>query len=285
MKLKVIRTKPIKDFPNYLALDSGEIYSIKREKILIGGINNTGNGYRTVCLMKNGIQYTKSIHRLIAQTFVPNPENKPEVNHINGDTKNNHYTNLEWATRSENQQHAYDTGLQKPQFGEDNAMFGKFGKLHQNSKIVYQYALKGNFIKEWDSLMSINRELGFGIAHISQCCNKKRNFSNGFIWTYIKGDIKPFDLKCVICGKEIIYSPKARNQKYCSTECSNKFHGNRYTPVEKFTRDCDLCTKEFEAKNSFQTYCSTQCRGKVNRERQKRRESDLIQSRENIYKV
>ncbi len=61
------------------------------------------------CRVKKG----KSIpfHRIVAKAFIPNPENKPEVNHIDGNTMNNKVTNLEWVTRSENIQHAWDTGL------------------------------------------------------------------------------------------------------------------------------------------------------------------------------
>jgi endogenous inhibitor of DNA gyrase (YacG/DUF329 family) len=277
MKLKVIRTKIIKDFPNYLVLDSGEIYSIKSEKLMTGGVISSGKGYRAVTLMNNGIQYNKTIHRLVAKTFIPNPENKPEVNHIDGNTINNHFTNLEWTTRSENQQHAYDTGLQPLQLGEDNHMFGRFGKLHQNSKTVFQYDLKGNFIKQWDSLMDINRELGFGVGHISQCCNKQRNFSHHFIWSYIKDDIQIFDKNCIVCGKEILYSPKARNQTYCSRKCFDK---SRYVPVEKFMVNCNQCGIEFEAPKITTIYCSTKCRNKTNRARRKIREAELkIQSR------
>src|SRR6187401_2825832 len=69
-------------------------------------------GYKTVRIHLNGKSTHKSIHRLLMSAFVPNPENKPFVNHIDGDKLNCSLDNLEWCTPSENTQHAYDTGLQ-----------------------------------------------------------------------------------------------------------------------------------------------------------------------------
>ena len=68
-------------------------------------------GYRRVVLMKNGKQINALVHRLIAQTFIPNPENKPEVNHKDGNKENNSVFNLEWCTHKENVHHAIETGL------------------------------------------------------------------------------------------------------------------------------------------------------------------------------
>ena len=69
-------------------------------------------GYLHVVLCKDGKGKCYYVHRLIAEAFIPNPEKKPQVNHINGDKTDNRIENLEWVTSSENRQHAYDTGLQ-----------------------------------------------------------------------------------------------------------------------------------------------------------------------------
>ena len=101
------------------------------------------------------------VHRLVAIAFLVNPENKETVNHIDGDKSNNHVSNLEWCTRSENTQHAYDIGLHKPYSGIKD---------------------KGNnkFAKEWDELLKQGlsfRKIGklYGVSHhtVSRTINKK----------------------------------------------------------------------------------------------------------------
>lgn len=252
MNIKGTQAKLIEDFPLYAILETGHIYSFKTNKYLSKTLRN---GYEKLTLFNKDKCKTFVVHRLVANAFIPNPENKLEVNHKDGNKLNNHISNLEWNTRMENYQHAVENNL-----------------AFRNPKTVYQYDLKGNFIKKWDCLVDIERELGFSIGHISNICNKKYNkkYYKDFIWTYKKGDVQPFNKKCIICGKELKYSPKARNQKYCSVQCSNK---NRYTPVEKHLVKCELCGKEFEAKRISQKYCSGYCYRKTNREKKKIRET------------
>ena len=96
-----------------------EVYKIssyskikRKNKILSGGINN--HGYRQHTLYMNGKQQQFYAHRLVAIAFLENPENKYSVNHKDGNKLNNAVSNLEWATISENTQHAYNNGLIKP---------------------------------------------------------------------------------------------------------------------------------------------------------------------------
>lgn len=82
---------------------------IQKEKLLKP--SNTSTGYKKVELCKDGKRKSFKVHRLVAIAFIPNPDNKPEVNHIDGNKINNNIDNLEWVTSSENSVHAYETGL------------------------------------------------------------------------------------------------------------------------------------------------------------------------------
>lgn len=102
----------INDFSDYMIYENGNVYSNKRNKFLKPSLNRD-NGYLRVCLSNEIKEKRCSIHRLIAIHFIPNPENKPEINHINGIKTDNRIENLEWATSRENHLHAYRTGLSK----------------------------------------------------------------------------------------------------------------------------------------------------------------------------
>lgn len=100
---------PIRNYSDlYLVSTKGNVHSIRRNRT-IGSI--TTNGYKSVVLCKKGIKNTFLIHRLVAKTFIPNPKNKPEVNHKDGNKLNNDYSNLEWSTSTENNIHAIQNRL------------------------------------------------------------------------------------------------------------------------------------------------------------------------------
>lgn len=84
-------------------------YWNKPEKILNPAKDS--KGYLRVAIWKNGKQHTYKVHRLVADAFIPNPENKPQVNHIDGNKQNNNVENLEWCTNQENQIHSWKSGL------------------------------------------------------------------------------------------------------------------------------------------------------------------------------
>lgn len=141
------------------------------------------NGYVEIGLSKDNKTKYFTIHRLVAKTFIPNQENKPEVNHIDGNKQNNCVTNLEWVTSRENQKHAFKLGLQKPN-GKENYKYIK--PFVEKSKIkVCQYDLNNNYIQTFGSIEDAKRYLKeiYNITgHVWECTVGKRNSTGGFKW-------------------------------------------------------------------------------------------------------
>lgn len=112
---------------------NGNIYSLQRKQEIILKPGKMSSGYKMVSLVRDGVNKSLSIHRLLAIHFIPNPNNLPQVNHIDGNKTNNSISNLEWCTRSHNMKHMYDNGLKKY---KPLHYKGKFGVEHNRSKAV-----------------------------------------------------------------------------------------------------------------------------------------------------
>ena len=142
------------------------------------------DGYFTVQLSKNGKRKTCKVHRLVAETFLYNPENLPEVNHKDEDKTNNFVflnedgsinkekSNLEWKTHRDNINH-----------GTHNERSAKTRTNGKQSKPVLQLTLDGELIREWPSIMECARN-GFNQSHVCLCCNGKQKTYKGFKWCY-----------------------------------------------------------------------------------------------------
>ena len=130
-----------------------------------------GNGYLFVILYKDGkAKKHCTIHRLVAEAFIPNPSNFPQVNHMDECKKNNYFENLEWCSSAYN--NSYGTRTRR--------------MAEKNSKPVVQLDKKGNFISEFESLREASRRTGIADENICRCCNHKpgRYSAGGFIWIY-----------------------------------------------------------------------------------------------------
>ena len=99
---------PITGFEDYAINEEGQVINTRKGNSLTPHLNE--NGYLYVTLRRNNRNVTTSVHRLVAETYIPNPENKPFVNHIDANRSNPHKVNLEWCTQSENIKHAYKLG-------------------------------------------------------------------------------------------------------------------------------------------------------------------------------
>lgn len=133
----------------------------------------SGNSYYKVKLCKDGKTNNKRVHVLVAEAFIPNPDNLPEVNHKDENGLNNRVDNLEWCTRKYNIN--YGTAIERM---KEKMINGK------TSKPVYQYSIDGKLIKEWSSTMEIQRQTGYANGNIGKCCRGKYKQAYGYKWSY-----------------------------------------------------------------------------------------------------
>lgn len=153
--------KPIKGYERlYQVSTLGRVKSLnynktKKEKILSPG--NNGNGYLFVTLYKNG-RKNLFVHRLVAEAFLENPDNLPEVNHKDENKTNNSVSNLEFCSR-------------------------KYNARYSNAKKVGCYR-EGNFIKVYDSTIDVTND-GFNQGNVVSCCQGKLKTYKGFQWKYL----------------------------------------------------------------------------------------------------
>ena len=173
--------KPIKDYEElYLISNYGNVYSIRNNRELI--LQKSKDGYTKVVLWKNGKPYYTTAHKLVAEAFIPNKDNKPLVLHkkaiIDGGT--NCVDNLYWGTQSDNMKDRVRDGHQP--FQNWNV-----GEKHPFARKINQYDLNHNFIKQWNCIAEASKKLNITHQHIWRVLNKvpKRKSVRGFIFEYV----------------------------------------------------------------------------------------------------
>ncbi len=155
----------------YQVSDEGEVRSLNyrntgRVQVLKPNKNNCG--YLLVTLYKNGKRKSFSVHRLVAEAFLPNPDNLPEINHKDENKANNCASNLEWCDRKYNAN--FGTGIER--------------SAKNHLKPVKQFDLRGNFIQDFPSIIEVQRKLGYNQSYISAACSGRFNQAYGYRWNY-----------------------------------------------------------------------------------------------------
>lgn len=162
----------------YQVSDRGEIKSVERSKPNNKGFQSVNErirvltpdryGYLKVCLSKNGKHYVKSVHRLVAEAFIPNPNNLPVINHINENKQDNRVENLEWCTV------------------QYNTMYGsaRIRTAMSQGRSVEQLDDNGDVIDEFYSMNLASRSTGIPQPNIHKACNGKRHTAGGYKWRY-----------------------------------------------------------------------------------------------------
>lgn len=174
----------------YQVSNLGKVKSLKYNKTKILKIGYTKRGYGSINLCKNGKISHRTIHRLVAETFISNPNQYPCVNHKDENPRNNNVENLEWCTIQYNNH--YGTNVKRR--SENN-------KIHIN-----QYDKSNNFIKTWGSAIDIQNQIGINQGSIIACCRNKLKTAGGYVWKYEKLNIRQKTKKQLIQEiKEIIY--------------------------------------------------------------------------------
>ena len=183
--------RDIKGYEGYYQVSNyGRVKSLPKlgngyqEIILKPGVD--GCGYFKVCLSKNGVHKTTHIHRLVAEAFLPNPNNLPQVNHKNEDKTENFVwvnpdgsvdpskSNLEWCTQEYN--NTYGTRLKRISESLKNN--------NRASKPILQFDKNGAFVNEWPSAALVERELGINNGNICSCLKGKYKSAGNYVWKY-----------------------------------------------------------------------------------------------------
>lgn len=175
-----MKWKNIVGYEEYEISDTG---LVKKNGKLIKPFDN--KGYERVSFPD---RKKKLVHRIVAEHFIPTEDLTLQVNHKDGNKKNNNVENLEWVTCTENVRHAVRTIEGRRQSLSDtmSTIGKKYGKQNalKTRKPVQQLTLEGALIKTFDSAREASKELGIGYRCISQCCLGQRKTYKGFLWKF-----------------------------------------------------------------------------------------------------
>lgn len=161
------------------SVDRTLVNSLGQKRFYKGKILSTHYNHKGYLRVQLGKEGAVCIHRIVAKTFIPNPENKPQVNHIDGDKNNNFSNNLEWVTMKENLDHAWKNELRNAN--------GLHTYNNSRSLKVGKYSLDGDLLEVYESANDAARSLGNYklTSNILNVCKGKRKKANGFYWKFV----------------------------------------------------------------------------------------------------
>ena len=177
------RNAPIEGFPDYLVTSHGRVLSLKYGKMRELKPRKNNSGYYYVDLSKNGKLHSKTVHRLVAQAFIPNPENKTEINHIDENKSNNCVSNLEWMTHKENLNHGTRNERSGKAISKTTSDGRRKGSNHHRARAVVGFKIDGCDIKYYKYINECKKD-GFSQGNISSCCNGRLKSTKGYVWYY-----------------------------------------------------------------------------------------------------
>lgn len=148
----------------YQVSNHGNVRTIKKGEAEMSQQENR-NGYMTVHLRNKGVERRAMVHRLVAEAFIPNPDELRDVNHKNGNKSDNRVENLEWASHSDNMTHS-------------------FRELGKNVRHIVQIGLDGTLIERWNSIVEASEATGICRTDIQKCCKGERTMAGAFSWKY-----------------------------------------------------------------------------------------------------
>lgn len=170
--------KDIKGYENlYQVSNLGNVRSLnyhKENRIQNLKTGTSTGGYLFVILCKNNQTSAVKIHKLVAEAFIPNPDNKPCIDHINTIRTDNNVSNLRWCNNKENMNNPNTINkISKSRIGK-----------RVYSKPIVQLTKTNEYICKWDALIDIENELGYRIGNISACCRGERKSAYGYRWVF-----------------------------------------------------------------------------------------------------